>query len=137
MATVAHPPITSRQNRIKAFPKPLTNRVITFPLYSVIKGTSAWFLSNDELCGAPFASAPVIDYSLFPQSIFKLGGQSEVESHLETSFRLITEKGYRIAEASRNLCIEYSILRRWKKQIADDRQNAFPGKGGLNDHRLR
>jgi transposase len=41
---------------------------------------------------------------------------------------LITEKGYSIAEASRNLGIEYSVLRRWKNQLADDPQNAFPGK---------
>jgi transposase len=44
---------------------------------------------------------------------------------------LITEKGYSIAEASRNLGIDYSVLRRWKNQFADDSQNAFPGKGRL------
>ena len=44
---------------------------------------------------------------------------------------LITEKGYSIAEASRNLGVEYSVLRRWKMQLADDPQNAFPGKGQL------
>jgi transposase len=43
--------------------------------------------------------------------------------------RLITEKGYSIAEASRNLGVEYSVLRRWKKQLATDAENAFPGKG--------
>jgi transposase len=43
--------------------------------------------------------------------------------------RLITEKGYSIAEASRNLGVEYSVLRRWKKQLANDPENAFPGKG--------
>ncbi len=42
---------------------------------------------------------------------------------------LITEKGYSIAEASRNLGVEYSVLRRWKKQLANDPNNAFPGKG--------
>jgi transposase len=53
--------------------------------------------------------------------------------------RLITEKGYSIAEASRNLGVEYSILRRWKKQLADDPQHAFPGKGKLKsqDEELR
>jgi transposase len=53
--------------------------------------------------------------------------------------RLITEKGYGIAEASRNLGIEYSVLRRWKKQFTDDPDNAFPGKGKLkaDDERLR
>ena len=45
--------------------------------------------------------------------------------------RLITEKGYSIAEASKNLGIEYSVLRRWKKQLADDPHSAFPGKGKL------
>ena len=53
--------------------------------------------------------------------------------------RLITENGYSIAEASRNLGVEYSVLRRWKKQIADDPQHAFPGKGRLKapDEELR
>ena len=52
---------------------------------------------------------------------------------------LITEKGYSIAEASRNLGIDYSVLRRWKNQFADDSQNAFPGKGRLKgpDEELR
>jgi len=52
---------------------------------------------------------------------------------------LITKKGYSIAEASRNLGIEYSVLRRWKNQISDDPQNAFPGKGKLKapDEELR
>ena len=53
--------------------------------------------------------------------------------------RLVTEKGYSMAEASRNLGIEYSVLRRWKKQLTDDPQNAFPGKGKLmaDDEELR
>ena len=53
--------------------------------------------------------------------------------------RLITEKRYSIAEASRNLGVEYSVLRRWKNQLADDPQNAFPGKGRLKapDEQLR
>jgi transposase len=53
--------------------------------------------------------------------------------------RLINERGYTIAEASRNLGIEYSVLRRWKKQFTADPQNAFPGKGRLKakDEQLR
>ena len=43
---------------------------------------------------------------------------------------LITDKGYSVAEASR-LGIEYSVLRRWKTQLTDDPQNAFPGKGQM------
>ncbi len=42
---------------------------------------------------------------------------------------MIIEKGYSIAEASRNLGIEYSVLRRWKIQLDEDPQNAFPGRG--------
>lgn len=53
--------------------------------------------------------------------------------------RLVIEKGYSMAEASRNLGVEYSVLRRWKKQLTDDPQNAFPGKGRLraDDEELR
>ena len=53
--------------------------------------------------------------------------------------RLITEKEYSIAEAARNLGVEYSVLRRWKNQLADDPQNAFPGRGQLKapDEELR
>ena len=45
--------------------------------------------------------------------------------------KLITDKGYTIAEASRNLGVEYSVLRRWKKQFESDPRYAFPGKGLL------
>ena len=48
--------------------------------------------------------------------------------------RLITNKGYSIAEASRNLGVEYSVLRRWKKQFEQDLELAFPGKGRQKPH---
>ena len=53
--------------------------------------------------------------------------------------RLITDKGYSIAEASRNLGIDYSVLRRWKQQFENDPNDAFPGKGKLKpqDEELR
>jgi transposase len=53
--------------------------------------------------------------------------------------RLITDKKYSIAEAARNLGVEYSVLRRWKQQLADDPLNAFPGKGQTNpaDQQMR
>ena len=53
--------------------------------------------------------------------------------------RLIIEKGYSIAEASRNLGVEYSVLRRWKQELTGDPANAFPGKGRLKppDEELR
>ena len=49
----------------------------------------------------------------------------------QEAVRLITDKGYSTAEASRNLGIEYSVLRRWKKQFEKDPEFAFPGKGRL------
>ena len=45
--------------------------------------------------------------------------------------RLVTHKGYSIAEASRSLGVEYSVLRRWKKEFEQDPEHAFPGKGRL------
>ena len=53
--------------------------------------------------------------------------------------KLITEKGYSIAEASRNLGVEYSVLRRWKQQLTKDPSSAFPGTGHLSpqDEELR
>ena len=45
--------------------------------------------------------------------------------------KLITEKGYSIADASRSLGVEYSVLRRWKKQFTSDPERAFPGRGRL------
>jgi transposase len=41
---------------------------------------------------------------------------------------LISEKGCSIAEASHNLDIDYSVLRRWKNQLANDPQKRFPRK---------
>lgn len=45
--------------------------------------------------------------------------------------RLITHRGYSIAEASRSLGVEYSVLRRWKREFEQDPEYAFPGKGRL------
>jgi len=42
--------------------------------------------------------------------------------------RLVNEKDHCIAEASRNLSVEYSVLRRWKNQPTRDPENALPGK---------
>ena len=45
--------------------------------------------------------------------------------------RLVTEKGYSINQASRNLDIHTNMLRRWKCQLEEQGQSAFPGKGNL------
>jgi transposase len=45
--------------------------------------------------------------------------------------RLVTEQGYKTSEAARNLGIHQSALNRWRKELATDGKNAFPGKGHL------
>jgi len=56
--------------------------------------------------------------------------------------KLVTEQGYRVSEAARNLGLHHSSLRRWKKQLETDGSQAFPGKGHMTAqkeelHRLR
>lgn len=56
--------------------------------------------------------------------------------------RLVTEHHYGVAEAARNLGINTNMLRRWKREFADQANGAFPGKGRLSPeqeelHRLR
>jgi transposase len=52
---------------------------------------------------------------------------------------LMTDGGLSIAQASRDLGIRESVLGRWKKQMAEDPVEAFPGKGHLKsqDDELR
>ena len=45
---------------------------------------------------------------------------------------LVTEQGYRVSEAARNLGIHHSSLRRWKKQFETSGNQAFPGKGHIS-----
>jgi len=45
--------------------------------------------------------------------------------------KLVTEQGYNVSEAARNLGIHHSSLRRWKKQFETNSNQAFPGKGNL------
>jgi len=46
--------------------------------------------------------------------------------------KLITEQGYNVSEAARNLGIHHSSLRRWKKQFETNGNQAFPGKGHMS-----
>jgi len=46
--------------------------------------------------------------------------------------KLVTEQGYNVSEAARNLGIHHSSLRGWKKQLETNGKQAFPGKGNLN-----
>lgn len=45
--------------------------------------------------------------------------------------KLITEQNYSVAEAARNLGVSEKILRKWKRSLEDQGQQAFPGKGNL------
>jgi transposase len=45
--------------------------------------------------------------------------------------KLITEKGRSFAEAAANLGIAESLLRKWKKDLDAQADQAFPGKGNL------
>ncbi len=45
--------------------------------------------------------------------------------------KLVTEQGYKVSEAARNLGIHHSSLRRWKKHLETDGNQAFPGKGHM------
>lgn len=56
--------------------------------------------------------------------------------------KLVTEQGYKISEAARNLGIHENQLGRWKRQIEMEKEHAFPGKGHMTPekeelHRLR
>ena len=46
--------------------------------------------------------------------------------------KLVTEQGFNVSEAARNLGIHHSSLRRWKRQLESDGNQAFPGKGNLS-----
>jgi transposase len=55
---------------------------------------------------------------------------------------LITEHGYGVSEAARNLGLHATMLRKWKQQLEHNGANAFPGNGHLSPeqeelHRLR
>ena len=42
---------------------------------------------------------------------------------------LVTEQGDTLVAASRNLGLNRDMLRRWKRELAQDGEVAFPGKG--------
>jgi transposase len=46
--------------------------------------------------------------------------------------KLVTEQGYRVSEASRNLDVNTGVLRRWIKELEKDKAAAFPGNGRMS-----
>src|SRR3989304_4438371 len=45
--------------------------------------------------------------------------------------RLVTEGGRGIAETAREIGVNATVLGRWKQTLANDGEEAFPGKGRL------
>ncbi len=45
--------------------------------------------------------------------------------------KLVTEKGYSVAEAARSLGIHETLLRSWKQAVEERGDQAFPGQGKL------
>src|SRR5215831_4378097 len=45
--------------------------------------------------------------------------------------KLVTEKGYSVAEAARSLDIGQTLLRSWKQALEKQPETAFPGNGKL------
>ena len=45
--------------------------------------------------------------------------------------KLVTEQGYTVAEAARNLDLHPNLLRRWRDQLNHDQSQSFPGKGHM------
>ena len=55
---------------------------------------------------------------------------------------LITNHGYSVSEAARNLGLHANMLRKWRRKLEQEGANAFPGNGRLSPdqeelHRLR
>lgn len=46
--------------------------------------------------------------------------------------RLVTEGKRKAAEVARDLGISATLLHRWKRQLAEEGERAFPGKGHLS-----
>lgn len=46
--------------------------------------------------------------------------------------KLVTEKGYSVAEAARSLGLHENLIRSWKQAFQQQDQQAFPGQGNLS-----
>ena len=56
--------------------------------------------------------------------------------------RMTTEGGLSVAQVARDLGLHANMLRKWRRQLQSDPQDAFPGKGRMKPleeeiHRLR
>lgn len=46
--------------------------------------------------------------------------------------KLVTEKGYSVAEAARSLGLHENLIRSWKQAFQEQGKQAFPGQGKLS-----
>ena len=59
-------------------------------------------------------------------------GRRKYDREFKTeAVRLVTEDGRRATEVARNLGIHVNLIYLWKKQLAEDPKEAFPGLGRL------
>ncbi len=52
------------------------------------------------------------------------------EFKIET-VRLVTDRGHSLSQVARDLDLDPKMLRRWKKELVEAPEEAFPGKGQL------
>lgn len=45
--------------------------------------------------------------------------------------RMVTQDGHSLSQVARDLDVRADMLRRWKKQLEENGQDAFPGNGRL------
>ena len=55
----------------------------------------------------------------------------------EESVKLITEQGYKVSEASRNLDINASMLRRWQRELSPESDGSIDADEKVELQRLR
>ena len=55
----------------------------------------------------------------------------------EAAVRLITEQGYKVSEASRNLDINASMLRRWQRELSPESDGSIDADEKAELQRLR
>ena len=59
------------------------------------------------------------------------------EEFKREAVRLVTDQGYGVAEAARNLGLHASMLGRWKREVEQTMHGAFPGMGGYHSTRRK
>ena len=51
--------------------------------------------------------------------------------------RLVTDEGLPVKEVGRDLGVDPASIRLWKKQLTEEGERAFPGKGNAHDDEVR